>query len=263
MTLVSGNVLVTGASGGIGHAIARALAARGAKLTLSGRRADVLEPLARELSGRAVTCDLSDRKATARLAEEAGDVDVLVANAALPATGELSEFTQQQVDRVLEVNLRSPIALAHALAPGMVARGRGHMVFISSLSGKSANPASSLYSATKFGLRGFALSLREDLRHDGVGVSVVLPGFIRNAGMFAEAHVELPRGVGTRTPEDVAAAAIRAIEDDRAEVGVAPLSLRLGASFASVAPELSATVARRLGSERVSRDLAEGQRDKR
>lgn len=107
MTLVSGNVLVTGASGGIGHAIARALAARGAKLTLSGRRADVLEPLARELSGRAVTCDLSDRKATARLAEEAGDVDVLVANAALPATGELSEFTQQQVDRVLEVNLRS------------------------------------------------------------------------------------------------------------------------------------------------------------
>ena len=164
---------------------------------------------------------------------------------------------------MLEVNLRSPIALAHALAPGMVARGRGHMVFISSLSGKSANPASSLYSATKFGLRGFALSLREDLRHDGVGVSVVLPGFIRNAGMFAEAHVELPRGVGTRTPEDVAAAAIRAIEDDRAEVGVAPLSLRLGASFASVAPELSATVARRLGSERVSRDLAEGQRDKR
>jgi short-subunit dehydrogenase len=262
-SLVSGNVLLTGATGGIGAAIARAMSARGATLTLSGRRADVLEPLARELGARAMACDLSDREATARLAREAGDVDVLVANAALPATGELGEFSQEQVDRVLEVNLRAPIALAHTLAPGMVARRRGHMVFISSLSGKSANPASSLYSATKFGLRGFALSLREDLRSDGVGVSVVLPGFIRDAGMFAEARVELPRGVGTRRPEDVAGAVIAAVEHDRAEVDVAPLSLRLGAAISSLAPELSATVARRLGSERVSRDLAEGQRHKR
>jgi uncharacterized protein len=262
-SLVSGNVLLTGATGGIGHAIARAVAARGAQLTITGRRADVLEPLARELGARAVACDLADREMTARLAADAGAVDVLLANAALPASGELSEFTREQLDRILEVNLRAPIALAHALAPGMVRRGRGHLVFISSLSGKSANPASSLYSATKFGLRGFALSLREDLRRDGVGVSVVLPGFIRDAGMFAEAQVELPRGVGTRTPQQVAAGVIAAIEHDRAEVEVAPLSLRLGASFASVAPELSATIARRLGSERVSRDLADGQRGKR
>ena len=263
MTLVSGNVLITGATGGIGHAIARALGARGAQLTLSGRRADALEPLARELGGRATVCDLSDREATARLARDAGDVDVLIANAALPATGELSEFSQEQVDRTLEVNLRAPIALAKALSPGMIQRRRGHMVFISSLSGKSANPSSSLYSATKFGLRGFALSLREDLRRDGVGVSVVLPGFIRDAGMFAEANVELPWGVGTRTPDDVAAGVIAAIEHNRPEVEVAPLSLRLGASFATVAPGLSATVARWLGSERVSRDMAEGQRHKR
>lgn len=261
--LVGSSVLLTGATGGIGQAIARALAARGAQLTITGRRADVLEPLAHELGARSVPCDLADRGATAQLIEQAGDVDVLVANAALPATGELSEFTQEQIDRVLEVNLRAPIALAYALAPGMVRRGRGHLVFISSLSGKSVNPRSTLYSATKFGLRGFALSLREDLRRDGVGASVVLPGFIRDAGMFAEANVELPRGVGTRAPEDVAAGVIEAIEHDRAEVDVAPLGLRLGASFASVAPELSATVARRLGSERVSRDLAEGQRHKR
>ena len=91
----------------------------------------------------------------------------------------------------------------------------------------------------------------------------MLPGFIRDAGMFADADVELPRGVGTRTPEDVAAAVVGAIERNRAEVEVAPLALRLGASFATVAPELSATIARWLGSERVSRDLAQGQRDKR
>ncbi len=134
---------------------------------------------------------------------------------------------------MLEVNLRAPIALARCLAPDMIARGHGHMVFVSSLSGKAASPASSIYSATKFGLRGFALALRADLAPHGVGVSTVLPGFIRDAGMFAEADVTLPRGVGTRSPEQVAEAVMRAIEKNRAEVDVAPLALRLGSSFAS------------------------------
>ena len=114
---------------------------------------------------------------------------------ALPASGALSELDGDQIDRMLDVNLRAPIALAHGLVPMMTARGSGQMVFISSLSGKAASPASSLYSATKFGLRGFALGLREDLRRSGVGVSLVFPGFIRDAGMFAEAGVQLPPGV--------------------------------------------------------------------
>src|SRR5205807_5818820 len=134
----------------------------------------------------------------------AREVDLLVANAALPASGVFTELEQDQIDRMLEVNLRAPIAIARALAPGMVARRHGHLVMISSLAGKAATPASAIYSATKFGLRGFAHGIREDLRPHGVGVSVVLPGFIRGAGMFAEAGVELPRGVGTRTPQDVA-----------------------------------------------------------
>src|SRR5207245_8264062 len=128
--------------------------------------------------GRAVACDLSDRAALERLVAGAGDVDVLVANAAVPATGELVELTQQQIDRMLEVNLRAPIALARALAPRMIERRRGHLVFIASLAGKAASPASSIYSATKFGLRGFALGLRADLAEHGVIVSTVLPGFI-------------------------------------------------------------------------------------
>jgi uncharacterized protein len=261
--LAGANVLLTGATGGIGHAIARALFSSGASLVLTGRRAGVLEPLAREVSGRTIACDLSDRAGPPRLAAEAGAVDVLVANAALPATGVLTDLDQDEIDRMLEVNLRAPIALARALVPSMIERHRGHLVFISSLSGKSANPASSVYSATKFGLRGFALGLREDLRAHGVGVSVVLPGFIRDAGMFADAAVELPRGVGTRSPEDVAGAVVDAIEHNRAEVEVAPLGLRLGAKFASVAPELAAVASRRFGSERVAGDLAEGQRHKR
>ncbi len=263
MTLTGGRILLTGATGGIGHAIARGLAARGASLILTGRRADVLESLAEEVGGHAVGCDLYERDDIERLTREAADVDVLVANAALPASGALTELTQAQIDRMLEVNLRAPIALARALAPGMIERRRGHMVFISSLAGKASSPASSIYSATKFGLRGFALGIREDLRPHGVGVSVVLPGFIRDAGMFADADVELPAGVGTRSPQDVADGVIRAIERNRAEVEIAPVSLRLGASFAALAPQLASTVSRRMGSEKVAADLAAGQRDKR
>ena len=263
MSLVSGNVLVTGATGGIGQAIARALASRGARLILTGRRVDILEPLAKELSGRALACDLSNREDVERLIAEAGSVDVLIANAALPASGVLTELQQDEIDRMLEINLRAPIALARALAPAMIERRRGHAVFVSSLAGKAASPASSIYSATKFGLRGFALASREDLRPYGVGVSVVLPGFIRDAGIFADAHVELPRGVGTRSPEDVAGGVIRAIERNRAEVEIAPAFLRFGASFAGLAPTAAAAVSRRLGGEKVASALAAGQRDKR
>jgi uncharacterized protein len=261
--LVSGRVLVTGATGGLGQAIAKAFAARGASLILTGRRSEVLSPLADELGARAVVCDLSQRDEVSRLIDEVGDVDVLVANAALPASGLLTELTQEQVDRMLEVNLRAPVALARALVPGMVDRRRGHLVFISSLAGKAASPASSMYSASKFGLRGFALALREDLRGHGVGVSVVAPGFIRDAGMFADAGVRLPPWIRTRAPADVAGAVIRAIERDRAEIEVAPLSLRLGASFASVAPAVAAAVSRRLGGEDIALQHVEGQRDKR
>jgi short-subunit dehydrogenase len=260
VTLLSGNALVTGATGGIGQAIARALAAHGATVTVTGRRVEVLEPLASDISGRAIACDLSRRDEVDRLVQEVGQVDVLVANAALPGAAELTDLTQEQIDGMLEVNLRAPIALARALVPQMVSRGRGHLVFITSLNGKAATPATSIYAAAKFGLRGFALCLREDLRPHGVGVSNVMPGFIRDAGMFATTNVELPRGVGTRSPEDVAAGVVKAIEHNRAELEVAPLGLRLGATFAGVAPELAAAAARRLGSTKVAFDMADAQR---
>ena len=259
MTALDGRVLLTGATGGIGQAIARAFAARGASLILTGRRADTLAELASEVSGQALACDLANRQDVERLIEQAGEVDILIANAGHPATGSLTELDQSRIDHMLEVNLRAPIALARAFAPAMVARGRGHLVFMSSLSGKSAQPLSSIYSGTKFGLRGFALSARADLRPHGVGVSVVLPGFIRGTGMFPEDQVTLPPGVGTRTPEDVAASVLRAVERNQAEVSVAPLGLRVGASLAGLAPELAARVSRRLGNEKIAADMAAGQ----
>jgi len=263
MSRLGGNVLLTGASGGIGHAIARAIAPRTADLILTARRTEVLEPLAADVGARVVRCDLALQADVEQLIEQAGRVDVLIANAGLPASGLLLDLTQAEIDRMLEINLRSPIALARALAPGMVDRRRGHLAFISSLSGKTASPASSVYSATKFGLRGFALGLREDLRTHGVGVSVILPGFIREAGMFADSRATLPPGVGTRSPEDVARAVISAIDRNRSEVVVAPLSMRVGATVGGAAPMVASAVTRLLGSERIAAEIAAGQRDKR
>jgi short-subunit dehydrogenase len=224
----------------------------------------VLEPLAGELDGaRTLAVDLADRAAVDRLVAEAGRVDILVANAALPGSGRLESFTMAEIDRALDVNLRAPIALAHALVPGMVQRGRGHLSFMSSLSGKSPSPQTAIYNATKFGLRGFAGALRADLREEGVEVSAVFPGFIREAGMFSDSGAELPPGVGTRSPQDVADAVVKAIEHNRGEVDVAPLPLRLGSAFSGIAPELAATVTRKLGGHKIASDLAAGSTDKR
>jgi short-subunit dehydrogenase len=265
LQLAGATALVTGATGGLGGAIASALRDHGTELIVSGRRAAELESLAAALQARAAVADLTVREEVERLGTVAleNGVDVLVANAALPASGLLSDLSDEQIDRMLDVNLRAPIMLAHALAPAMVARGRGHLVFVSSLSGKAASRASSLYSATKFGLRGFALALRQDLAPHGVGVSLVAPGFIRDAGMFADSGVKLPPVAGTKTSGDVAAAVIRVIEADRAELEVAPVALRTGAAFASLAPQLAASASRLLGSDRVSADFAQRQRDKR
>jgi short-subunit dehydrogenase len=263
MEISGSSVLLTGATGGIGHAIARSLSAKGAQLLLTGRRTDVLEPLASELGARALAVDLSDTSEVDRLLSEAGELDILVANAALPASGLLDSFAMEEIDRALEVNLRAPIAMAHALAPAMVGRGRGHLLFMSSLSGKAGTAGSSIYNATKFGLRGFAMAMRAELHGSGVGVSAVFPGFIREAGMFAESGVKLPAGVGTRSPEDVAKAVVQAIERNRGEVDVAPISLRLGSAFSGIAPEVSSSFARKMGSDKIVHQLADGQRSKR
>jgi short-subunit dehydrogenase len=263
MEISGSTVLVTGATGGLGQAIARSLSAKGARLILTGRRVDVLEPLASELGARALAVDLGEPGEVDRLLSEAGELDILVANAALPASGMLDSFTMEQIDRALDVNLRAPIAMAHALAPAMVGRGRGHLLFMSSLSGKAATAGSSIYNATKFGLRGFAMAMRAELHGTGVGVSAVFPGFIREAGMFAEAGVKLPAGVGTRSPEDVAKAVVQAIERNRGEVDVAPISLRVGSALAGLAPEISAAITRKAGSEKIVASVADGQRVKR
>ena len=263
--LTNSRVLITGATGGLGTEIARELHERGATVLLSGRQLDVLERLRTELGERAevLAADLSDRNAVATLPERAGRVDVLIANAGLSASGSLTSFEPDQIDRALDVNLRAPVQLARAFVPAMKERGLGHLVFISSLSGKVASPGTSLYSATKFGMRGFALALREDLDRSGVGVTTVFPGFIRDAGMFHDSGAKLPFYVGTKKPQHVARAVARGIDREKLEIDVAPFGLRASARFAGVAPGLVGAAQRRFGGSKISDAIATGHIDKR
>jgi short-subunit dehydrogenase len=256
--LSGARVLLTGATGGLGRAIARALHASGARLTLTGRRIDVLEPLAAEVAAASVAADLASAADVRRLLDQAGRVDVLIANAALPGAGYVLDYTEEEIDRVLDINLRAPIVMARHAARQMRERGTGQIVFIGSLSSKTASEQSAMYSATKFGLRGFAHGLRQDLHGTGVGVSLVLPGFVSEAGMFADTGARLERGIRTVTPQAVARGVLLAITRDRAEISVAPPELRIGAALGSIAPALSAAVQRHAGGPRMAAAIAAG-----
>jgi uncharacterized protein len=244
-------VLVTGASGGIGGAIARELSARGAQLVLTGRKADLLGTLGVELEASTIVADLPTPQSIDSLLGQAGDIDVLVANAGLPGTAHIKDWSSEDIAGLLDVNLRAPILLARGLIQGMAQRGGGHMVFVSSLAGLMASPYSAIYSASKYGLRGFAQCLRLDLHDANIGVSCVFPGIIRDAGMFFASGAKAPKGIGTNTTQDVARAVARAIEKNIPEIAVAPTSLRILNLFAALVPGLFGTFQIKVGATKI------------
>lgn len=268
MDLDGKRVLLSGATGGLGQAIAEQLAGCGARLVLSSRRQAELRELAKSLPGGArrhkvVVSDLAKPGTAAKLVRDAGDVDVLVANAALPGTGRLDSFSAKEVERALRVNLEAPVLMARELEPKLIKKGEGHIVFIASLAGKVGAPRSSVYNATKFGLRGFAFGLREDLHTHGVGVSVVSPGFVREAGMFHDSRSDPPPGLGTTTPKKVAKGVERAIRRNRIEITVAPRRQRFVSELGYRHPRLASRVQRGGGASEIADKLAAGQADKR
>ena len=190
--------IVTGASSGIGAATARELARRGAKVVLAARRVDELEAQVsaiRDAGGAALSIptDVADPAQVARLAQDAirafGRVDVLVNNAGVNWTRALAATSADDMTRLLHVNLLGAMLLTRAVLPGMLERGQGAIVSVGSLSGRVAMEP--LYSATKYGLRGFSLALRRQLAGTGVSVSLVSPGNIRTA-MTSGVQARLP-----------------------------------------------------------------------
>lgn len=265
MRLTGATALLTGATGGLGRAIAAALAARGAAVVVSSRKADELDRLVASLPGtghRAVVSDLAEEGATLALLEQVGAIDVLVANAALPASGQLTGYSHHEIDRALRVNLASPIHMTRELLSLWQQRGSGHIVFVTSMAGFSVMPRGSLYAATKYGLRGFALNLREDLRGSAIGVSVVAPGVIGDAGMYADSGAPPPPGIGTATAAQVGDAVVHAIERDKSELVVAPRRQRLLGRLAMLAPELTGRMANST-MVKTADVVASGQLDKR
>jgi NAD(P)-dependent dehydrogenase (short-subunit alcohol dehydrogenase family) len=210
--------IVTGASSGIGAATALELGRRGAKVALAARRADELAGVAQAIKqggGEAlvIPTDVTDPGQVERLVRQVtnayGRVDVLVNNAGIGASGKAAEMPTQEFVQVVNANLMGPMLLTRAVLPGMIARRHGAIISVASVAGHVA--VDPLYSATKFGIRGFSLSLRRELHGTGVSASVVSPGFIRTP-MTAHRRGRLPG------PEIIARAIARLIVHPRREL---------------------------------------------
>jgi short-subunit dehydrogenase len=183
-----GVCFITGASSGLGMGLAVKLAREGYAVGLSARRRSLLDDLARQVrdaGGRAVAypCDVAEKdqvlEAIRRCEEELGPVDLLVANAGVSVNTRVDSFDVDEVERVIRINLLGAVYATGGVLTGMLERGRGHLVAVSSLAGFAGLPMSAAYSASKGGMINFFESLRIDLRGTGVHVTVITPGFVR------------------------------------------------------------------------------------
>lgn len=185
--LTGKTALVTGASGGIGEAIARGLHAQGATLILTGTRAAVLEELAASLAGRThvIPANLSEAAEADRLIKEAeaaaGQLDILVNNAGLTRDGLLLRMKDEDWQTVLDVNLTAGFRLARAALRGMMKRRFGRIIGITSVVGVTGNPGQANYAASKAGMIGFSKALAQEVASRGITVNCVAPGFIESA----------------------------------------------------------------------------------
>lgn len=252
MQLAGASVLVTGASSGIGAALAPALAQAGARVGLVARRADRLAEVLATCPGdghRMWPCDLADPDAAASVAADAdaafGGLDVLVNNAAIPKRRSVDRLTPAEVDETMTVNFTSPVRMTLAVLPGMLARDRGVIVNVSSMGGRVGILQEAAYCASKFALCGWSESMAADLWHTGVKVRLIIPGPI-DTEIWDQpgndpAHYDGPR----EPPETVAAAIISAIEGDRFEHYVPDLAAVVEWKTANIDDFLAGVAAQR------------------
>jgi short-subunit dehydrogenase len=246
-------VLLTGAAGGLGETTAKALAEAGATLILSSRNEEKLNQMAASLPNgphEVVVADLDVPGAFAEVVAQAGEVNILIANAGRPGGWALDETEADEITSVIRVNFEVPIQMAKAVIPQMKKRKSGQIVFIASLAGKFALPDSTMYSSTKSGLRAFAWALRPELAKDGIGVTVVTPGFISEVGMFAKRKRKAPPLAGTVNPRKYAEKLLDGIEKDKGEITIAQPQLKLLSQLSVMAPGLFDRAFRRSAPQR-------------
>ena len=261
--------LVTGASRGIGPYIARSLAEAGYKLVLASRSGPELQAQAHMLLAKgaevvAIPADLTDPESVEQLAAAAekafGRVDVLVNNAGGDPQQEFDEMTWAENETIVKLNLLAPIQLTRRLIPGMLTRGRGHIVSISSIAGRVSFPYTEAYAAAKDGLIGFTRVLRNDYRSRGVSASVIVLGAIRGAGQgqrtAEEVGLKMPTA-GTSPAGDVARAVVQAIRKDRAEIVVMPGPGRLLKALMDLFPGMGPAMNRMAGANATMKRVIE------
>ncbi|MHB8669011.1 MAG: SDR family NAD(P)-dependent oxidoreductase [Acidimicrobiales bacterium] len=226
MQAAGSRVLVTGASSGIGAALARILAAQGATVGLVARREDRLSDVLADCrrtspESRLWVADLASLEAAERVAVEAwdafGHLDVLVNNAAIPKRRSVTELTPAEVEMVMRVNFFAPVRMTLAILPRMLARDAGFLVNVSSMGGRLGIVHEAAYSASKFALCGWSESLAIDLWHTGVQVRLIEPGPI-DTEIWDQPDNEAPLYQGPKVaPEVVAEGIVAALGDDRFE----------------------------------------------
>jgi short-subunit dehydrogenase len=268
-TIREAHALITGGSRGLGPHIARALAGEGANLTLTARSADSLREVTGQLGGGAsrvewIAADVCDDGERRTLIEEAesrlGPIDILVNNAGIEMIVPYTDLTPDRIEGMVRTNLVAPLILSRLVLEGMIERGRGHVVMMSSFGGKKGSPYSATYAATKAGLIAWTSGLRIELQGTGVSASVISPGFVSEAGMFAVRTQDAPRVLGTSTPEAVAEAVVRAIRKDVFEIVVNPGPVKLGLMLDQLSPGLTRWLLEKAGVYDYYRRQAEEER---
>ena len=261
--------LVTGASGGLGRVVARALARECVAVAVSGRREDRLAELVAELRAlgaraEAVPGDLNRLDLVDTLIERTeaavGPLDLLVNNAGVENVSAFTRLDPAELTAMVDVNLTAPLLLTRRVLPGMLDRGLGHVVFVSSLAAKIGPAYCAPYAATKAGLIGLTQSLRAEYAGAPVGFSVVCPGFIAGDGMYqrmTERGIRAGRMAGETSTDKVAATVIRAIRRDLPEVVESGAPIRPLLALAQIAPGLAERVAARFGATAMFRRLSE------
>lgn len=239
MRLSGAVVLVTGASAGIGHAVATRLAAEHAHVLVHGRDRSRTQEVARAIGATPLVADLASPGERQRLAAEAlralGRVDVLVNNAGIGWSGPLTRMRIDEIRRLIEVDLLAAIELTHALLPDMVARRRGAVCFVSSVAGRTGVAGEAVYSAAKAGLDTFAESLRMETSGSGVQIGVVVPGAV-DTGFFDARGRPYDRARPKPVPaETVAEAVVRTLVHRRAETWT-PGWIRVAPVVRAIAP---------------------------